>query len=283
MIRRLSPAKVNLVLRVLGKRRDGYHEIASLMQSISLCDELLFTPQPFGIRLRCPGSGLPEDEGNLVFRAAQAFFSRAGVPGGIEIELHKRIPLAAGLGGGSSNAATTLQTLNEINGFPLSRVNLSHLAASLGADVPFFLYGPRAWAFGIGERLEPADSLPPFDLVLLHPPLEVPTGPVYQGLNLGLTNGFIHYSIPRFYTMRDVAQGLWNDLESVTLKRYPELGELKSTLLRQGASGALMSGSGPTVFGIFENGEDARKAAAALTGSGRWDVYTARSLQSLIA
>jgi len=278
MIRRLSPAKVNLVLQVLGKRADGYHEIASLMQAISLYDELTFTTQQQGIRLRCPGSGLPEDEGNLVYRAARDFFSHSGVPGGIAIELHKRIPLAAGLGGGSSNAATTLVTLNEINGFPLSPGALARLAASLGADVPFFLFDTRAWAFGIGERLEPAAPLPPFDLVLLHPPLEVPTGPIYQGLNLGLTNAIIHYSIPRFYTVYDVAQGLWNDLESVTLKRHPELRELKNLLLRQGALGTLMSGSGPTVFGIFESGEDARKAAAALTGSGGWDVYTARSL-----
>ncbi len=279
MIRRLSPAKVNLVLRVLGKRKDGYHEIASLMQAVSLYDELIFYPQKAeGIILRCPGSELPEDERNLVYRAARAFFSRSGVAGGVEIELRKRIPMAAGLGGGSSNAAITLSTLNEICGSPLTRDILSGLAASLGADVPFFLFENRAWAFGIGERLEPADPLPSFDLVLLHPPLEVPTGPVYQGLNLGLTNGPINYSIPRFYTICDVAQGLWNDLESVTLKRHPELQELKNLLLRKGALGTLMSGSGPTVFGIFERGEDARRAAAALTGSGKWGVYTARSL-----
>ncbi|NPU85751.1 MAG: 4-(cytidine 5'-diphospho)-2-C-methyl-D-erythritol kinase [Syntrophaceae bacterium] len=278
MIRRLSPAKVNLVLRVLGKRGDGYHEIASLMQAISLHDELIFQQKPQGIKLRCPGSDLPEDERNLVYRAARAFYSRSGISGGVEIELHKRIPMAAGLGGGSSNAAVTLSVLNELYGYPLPADELSRQAASLGADVPFFLSGNRAWAFGIGERLEPADPLPPFDLVLLHPPLEVPTGPVYQGLNLRLTNNPIHYSIPRFYTICDVAQGLWNDLESVTLKRHPELRELKNLLLRRGALGALMSGSGPTVFGIFEKGEDARRAAAALTGSGKWDVYTACSL-----
>ncbi len=241
-------------------------------------DELIFQRRPQGIILRCPGSGLPEDQRNLVYRAAQAFFARSGISGGVEIELHKQIPMAAGLGGGSSNAAVTLSTLNEIHGSPLTAGDLTHLAASLGADVPFFLFGNRAWAFGIGERLEPADPLPSFDLVLLHPPLEVSTGPVYQGLNLGLTNGLIHYSIPRFYTICDVAQGLWNDLESVTLKRHPELQELKNLLLRKGALGTLMSGSGPTVFGIFERGEDARRTAAALTGSGEWDVYTARSL-----
>lgn len=278
MIRRLSPAKVNLVLRVLGKRSDGYHEIASLMQAISLYDELIFHQKPQGITLHCPGSGLPEDERNLVYRAARAFFSRSCIPGGVEIELRKQIPMAAGLGGGSSNAAIALSTLNEIYGFPLSTDELIRLAASLGADVPFFLSGSQAWAFGIGERLEPADPLPSFDLVLLHPPLEVPTGPVYKGLNLALTNGLIHYSIPRFYTICDLAQGLRNDLESVTLKRHPELQELKNLLLRKGALGALMSGSGPSVFGVFEKGEDARRAAAALTGSGKWDVYTVRSL-----
>jgi len=205
MIRRRAPAKVNLVLRVLGRREDGYHEIASLMQSISLFDELDFSPHQRGIILRCPGNDLPTDGRNLVYRAAAAFFRRTGIAGGVKIELRKRIPMAAGLGGGSSDAAATLSALNELYGAPLPAAELSSLAASLGADVPFFLFGPRAWAFGIGERLEPAAPLPPFHLVLLHPPFEVPTGPVYQGLNLGLTNDIIHYSIPRFYTMRDVA------------------------------------------------------------------------------
>ena len=279
MITKASPAKVNLLLRVIGKRMDGYHDILSLMQRISLGDEMSFAPTGGGILLRCPDSPLPEDESNIVYRAARLFLARVAEPKGVEIILRKQIPIAAGLGGGSSNAATTLLALNEISPTPLDRPDLMALAAGLGADVPFFLYGgSTAWASGIGEILTEAPPLPPLWFVLLNPGFAVSTKRVYEALNLGLTKEGLSYSIPCFYTVDDVIRGLTNDLEKVTLTLHPELGHLKHLLLSNGALGALMSGSGPTVFGIFADEASALAAERNLAQLNRWSVFRARSL-----
>lgn len=261
MIRALSPAKVNLCLHVLAKRQDGYHEIASLMQRISLCDEMTFKKLNRGIRVCCPDSDLPENEENIAFRAAQSFFARfPQIEGGIEITIHKRIPVAAGLGGGSSNAATTLMTLNEIYKTPCSKETLMEIGGNLGADVPFFIFAQPAWAFGIGERLQAAENIPSHVLVLVNPGFPLSTKMIYQGLNLRLTNKAIHYSIPRFCSIRDLAKGLFNDLEAVSVGMHPVISDIKEELLRHGALSALMSGSGPTVFGIFESEQQADAA-----------------------
>jgi len=279
MTRRASPAKLNLFLKVLGRRADGYHEIASLMQQIDLCDEMDFAVTDSGIRLQCPGSGLPEDERNIVYRAAGKILEETGHRGGVEIVLRKRIPVAAGLGGGSSNAATTLSALNEILHLNVSAERLQALGASLGADVPFFLFGRSAWAFGIGDRLQPAPEIPPLEFVLVNPGYEVSTRSVYQGLNFTLTNQPNHYSIPRFFTAGDLAKGLHNDLETVTLKLHPDLVQWKERLVSHGALGALMSGSGPTIFGIFDREDRAAQAEAALRRFGNCAVFRARSLR----
>jgi 4-diphosphocytidyl-2-C-methyl-D-erythritol kinase len=273
-----SPAKINLILKVLRRREDGYHDIASLMQKVSLSDEMQFTPSGQGIVLTCPGSDLPTDEGNLVVRATRALFTEAGFAGGVEIALRKRIPTAAGLGGGSSNAATTLVVLNDLFRFGFDRVRLIRIGARLGADVPFFIYGSTAWAFGIGDLLEPAVIPSGMWLVLVNPGFEVPTKWVYQSLNLPLTNTAVKYSIPSFSGVRDLAAALSNDLEKVTVRQYPVLAELKGFLLRQGAIGSLMSGSGPTVFGIFDNEPDAIKAEGALRTSYAYAVFRAQTI-----
>jgi 4-diphosphocytidyl-2-C-methyl-D-erythritol kinase len=278
MISKASPAKVNLHLRVLRKRGDGYHDILSLMQRISLCDEITFSSRASRVVVHCPDSVLPEDEGNIVYRAAVAFLARTGVLPGIEITILKRIPIAAGLGGGSSNAATTLMTLNEMAGTPLTQEELMRMGADLGADVPFFIFGNAAWASGIGDRLIKATSFPPLWFVLINPGFAVSTKMVYQQLNLGLTNESINYSIPRFYTFSDLIGGLANDLEKVTLRHHPVLGHVKTLLLENGASGALMSGSGPTVFGIFADEESALLAEKNLRHGNRWSVFGAHSL-----
>jgi 4-diphosphocytidyl-2-C-methyl-D-erythritol kinase len=278
MIAKASPAKVNLQLRVLRRREDGYHDILSLMQKISLSDEMTFSPRAGGIALNCPDSALPDDEGNIVYRAAAAFYARTGVPPGIEITIRKRIPIAAGLGGGSSNAATTLMALNELADHPLTREELMRTGAGLGADVPFFIFGNAAWASGIGDRLVEAPPLPPLWFVLINPGFAVSTKMVYRELNLGLTNGSINYSIPRFYTVDDVIGGLTNDLEKVTLRQHPVLGHFKTLLLENGARGALMSGSGPTVFGVFADAKSALLAEKNLRHGNRWPVFGARSL-----
>jgi 4-diphosphocytidyl-2-C-methyl-D-erythritol kinase len=273
-----SPAKVNLILKVLRRREDGYHDIASLMQKVSLADEMEFAPRKEGIALACPGSDLPTGEGNLVVRAARALFAEAGFTGGVEITLRKRIPTAAGLGGGSSNAATTLTVLNSLFQFGFDRERLIGIGARLGADVPFFIYGSSAWAFGIGEILEPAETPPGMWLVLVNPGFEVPTKWVYQSLNLPLTKTPLKYTIPTFSGVRDLAAALSNDLETVTVARHPVLEELKGFLRRQGALGSLMSGSGPTVFGLFDNEPDAIKAEGALRTSYPYAVFKAQPI-----
>jgi 4-diphosphocytidyl-2-C-methyl-D-erythritol kinase len=273
-----SPAKINLILKVLRRREDGYHDIASLMQKVSLADEMEFAPRREGIALACPGSDLPTGEGNLVVRAARALFAEAGFTGGVEITLRKRIPTAAGLGGGSSNAATTLTVLNSLFQFGFDRERLIGIGARLGADVPFFIYGSSAWAFGIGEILEPAKMAPGMWLVLVNPGFEVPTKWVYQSLNLPLTKTPLKYTIPTFSGVRDLAAALSNDLETVTVARHPVLEELKEFLRRQGALGSLMSGSGPTVFGLFDNEPDAIKAEGALRTSYPYAVFKAQPI-----
>jgi 4-diphosphocytidyl-2-C-methyl-D-erythritol kinase len=278
MISKASPAKVNLSLQVLGRRKDGFHDIVSLMQRISLCDEMTFSPTAGRIIVRCPDSPLPEDEGNIVYRAAAAFHSRMKTPRGIEITIRKKIPIAAGLGGGSSNAAATLMTLNEIAGYPLNREELMMMGSDLGADVPFFIFGKTAWVTGIGDHMTEAGPFPRLRYVLVNPGFAVSTKMVYQNLNLGLTNQTINYSIPRFYTFKDLIGGLTNDLEKVTVRLHPVLDNIKTLLLENGARGALMSGSGPTVFGIFTDEESALLAEENLGQCNRWSVFGAHSL-----
>lgn len=278
MIFRQSPAKVNLYLKVLRKREDGYHDLATLMQRINLCDEMTFALRTEGVSLRCLDANLPENEDNIVYRAAQALFSYVSHPGGAAITLKKQIPVAAGLGGGSSNAATTLIALNELLGSPCNQEELLHIGATLGADVPFFIFGRTAWASGIGERLEDACNIPGFWFVLVNPGFALSTKIVYEKLNFTLTKDSINYSIPRFCKAGDVAAGLHNDLEKVSVSLHPELTGIKQHLLDRGAMGALMSGSGPTVFGLFATEDEAKTAAADLKRISSWSVFVARTL-----
>jgi len=275
-----APAKINLFLRVLRKRADGYHDIFSLMQKITLYDELIFYPRPKGIVLNCPGTNLPTNDDNLVVRAAKAIFSYCNYPYGMEINLIKKIPMTAGLGGGSSDAATTLMALNKICALKLKKDELINLGAKIGADVPFFIFGNTALASGIGDKLKHLRNLPQLNLILIKPDFELSTKMVYENLNLRLTRVKNNYSIPRFLVLGDIVQGLHNDLESVSLEIHPELAGLKKMLLRQGALGALMSGSGPTVFGIFRNGKEAEKNLEVIRKevSGQCMVFLAKSM-----
>jgi len=278
MIQRLAPAKVNLHLKIIRKREDGYHDLATLMQRISLFDEMTFCPRERGIIIRCPGNPLLENDQNIAYRAAELLISETAWPHGLEITLTKHIPLAAGLGGGSSNAAATLLALNEIMNMPLSKTDLMRLGAKLGADVPFFIYERTAWAFGIGDRLEELPDPPPLFFLLINPGFELSTKTVYENLNFALTKAPIHYSIPRFLNVRDVIEGLHNDLEKVSIGMCPVIGKLKNLLLGHGALGALMSGSGPTVFGIFRTEEETIQAGKALREVGGWTLLGAHSL-----
>jgi 4-diphosphocytidyl-2-C-methyl-D-erythritol kinase len=276
----MAPAKINLFLHVMRKRADGYHDIFSLMQKITLYDELIFSPRPKGIVLDCPGTNLPTDDDNLVVRAAKAIFSYSHYPHGMEITLVKKIPMTAGLGGGSSDAATTLMALNKICSLKLKKDELIKLGAKIGADIPFFIFGNTALASGIGDKLKHLRNLPQLNLILIKPAFELSTKMVYENLNLRLTMGKNNYSIPRNLDLSDIIQGLHNDLESFSLKIHSELADLKKMLLRYGALGALMSGSGPTVFGIFRNGKEAEKNLEVIRKEvqGKCQVFLAKSL-----
>ena len=278
MVKAFSPAKLNLYLRVLNKRADGYHNIITRMHKIDLMDTLEFREKGTRLVLKCPGFPQLENEENIICRAVRSLQEETGLDAALEITLHKIIPTAAGLGGGSSNAATTLMTLNEMFALHLSRERLMTIGARLGADVPFFIFGDRAWASGIGDHLESAGKLPPLWCVLVNPGVEISTREVYEGLKLGLTNHIINYSIPQLSTVTEIGEGLHNDLEKVSFVFFPELKTIKERMLEMGAFGALMSGSGPTIYGLFDHGGIARRTVEVLGKNKNWFVKTVRFL-----
>jgi len=245
-----SPAKVNLTLEILKKREDGYHEVRTILQKISLHDTLLFSlKKGKEISIMTDNPDLPTGKENLVYRAAQRILKKSDYKGGVRVEIKKKIPLGAGLGGGSSNAAMTLKALNQLLGLDLSEKELMEMGVGIGADVPFFFLEGAAIGSGIGERLEKI-GLPVLWYVLIYPNFEVSTRWAYQ--NFVLTKSQFHINLHKFTrTPEDISRGLRNDLEGVVSKEYPQIGIMKKMLRSAGALGALMTGSGPTVFGIF--------------------------------
>jgi len=283
-----APAKVNLYLKVLGRREDGYHEIRSLIQMVGLYDLLVFQEERSDIQLAIKNASLPADRSNLVFRAAEALQSAAFQgerPKGVSIRLTKNIPIAAGLGGGSSDAAATLIGLNRLWGLRWSRERLAELGGRLGSDVPFFLYGPTAWVFGRGERIERAAPGKPGWMVLVNPGISVSTAWVYQEFSrkLGLTKTDREITINKFIghipSIREIFQRSLNDLEAVTLEAFPQLTQIKKELLSLGGKGVLMSGSGPTLFAYFSEYASAKEAAAAFEKRDSVKVWVARLLR----
>ena len=247
-------AKINLALEVLGKRPDGYHEVAMIMQSVSLHDTLILSLQESDITLICDRPELPCDHSNLAYRAAELLRREVGVTQGVQIELTKRIPLAAGLAGGSTDAAAVLKGLNRLWGLALSPVELEQLAARLGSDVPFCLWGGTSLATGRGEMLTPLPDFTGHGVVLANPSLQVSTAWVYGNYRDAAGNrrrdiSSLRHSIeqPDFSAVADT---LFNDLETVTVPAYPQVAEIQEQLLQAGAAGVLMSGSGPTVFAL---------------------------------
>jgi 4-diphosphocytidyl-2-C-methyl-D-erythritol kinase len=270
----LSPAKINLFLQVTGKRPDGYHELFSLMCCVSLFDTILLQFDGNLIEIDSDHPQIPLDETNLAHKAAALFYRKLQTERGLKITIEKSIPVAAGLGGGSSNAASVLQGLNCYYDFPFSREQLISMGRRLGADVPFFLFEKPALVSGIGEKLEVYGDLPPYHVILIYPGFGVSTAEVFQNLNLGLTNckkKFKKFSFRK--TGYDVSRHLCNDLEAVTASRHPVITSVKEQLLKHGAEGALMSGSGPTVFGLFSEQDKAAEALQALGRHTRWKSY----------
>ncbi|MBQ8338901.1 MAG: 4-(cytidine 5'-diphospho)-2-C-methyl-D-erythritol kinase [Clostridia bacterium] len=266
-------AKINLYLEVVGKRPDGYHDLVTVMQSISLADELSIEKrQERGVLLTIDGD-FPTNENNLVVRAANAYFAASGVPFGIEVKLKKRIPVSAGLGGGSADAAATLRGLNALDGMRFSERELIDIAVGIGADVPFCLVGGSKLCRGIGEAMTEVANARSFPLVVAKAGEGVSTPAAFAALDrayndfrnfdrsvvpetllTGMANGNISHTV----------SGLFNRFESVIEPTRPAVSALKRELLANGALAAQMSGSGPAVFGIFADMETATAAAAAL-------------------
>lgn len=262
-IRRLCPAKVNLYLRVLRRRPDGYHDLVTVMQPLALADELIVTPLAApGLTLECDHPELPQGEDNLVWRAAVSFARETNWQPAVHLVLRKRIPVAAGLGGGSSDAAAVLLALNSLTGAPLAHAALHRLAGRLGADVPFFLERRPAVGRGIGTELTSID-LPPYWYVLLNPNLPVATAWVYRQLDLSSLSPAAEGQ-PDSWEPQHPERWVRNDLESVTLKHFPELAEWLQALGELGAEARGMSGSGPTLFGLFPTFEEGKRAAREL-------------------
>ena len=263
MLERLSPCKVNLLLNVLGRRADGFHELETVLQPLRLFDRLRFGRAPQGIQLTCNVPGLPTDARNLVYRAAELFLEAARVKEGVRLELQKNIPLAAGLGGGSGNAATTLLGLNELFGGPLGPEELQRLAASLGSDVPFFLQTQPALATGRGERIEPLEPFPALRgaaFLLVHPGFGIATPWAYQQLArfpqaVNGRPGRARELVARLQSADLATAGaeFYNSLEAPALEKYPLLELFQEFLRANGAAATLMSGSGSTTFAVFPN------------------------------
>jgi 4-diphosphocytidyl-2-C-methyl-D-erythritol kinase len=275
-----SFAKINLALAVLGKRSDGYHELRTVFQTIDLHDELEFHPSAT-LSLECSGMpDLPMEE-NLVWKAADRLRLAAGVDRGCRIVLRKRIPTGAGLGGGSSNAAAALLGLEKFWSLALPAGRLTGLAAGLGADVPFFLEGGTALGIGRGDEIYRLPSFPSVDLALVYPGVHVSTAEAYRSLKLRLTATESAIKIQgfcgRLHLGHECLPMIFNDFETSVLPAHPAIREAKELLGGLGASAAMMSGSGSSVFGFFSNEESALAAVAGLRRPD-WQVFPAKTL-----
>jgi 4-diphosphocytidyl-2-C-methyl-D-erythritol kinase len=266
-----SPAKINLFLEVLGRRPDGYHEIVSVMQVIDLCDEVALAPRPAGIRVATAGATLPDGPENLAYRAAACLLEAAGCDAGVEIQLTKHIPVAGGLGGGSSNAAAVLIGVNRLYGLGWTVAALGRLAATLGSDVPFFLSGGLCLVTGRGETLQPLPAWPPRWLVIANAGHPVSTAWAYGEVSSKLTAGQGRVTLPAF-TGKDglpwPPAWVFNRFEEVVLPHRPEIGALKALLQQGGGAPVLMSGSGGSVFAVVPDGPTAARLAAQAEAAG---------------
>jgi 4-diphosphocytidyl-2-C-methyl-D-erythritol kinase len=299
-----APAKINLYLKVLNKRPDGYHNISSLFQMVSLYDRLRFRSAPEGVSLITRGEPVSAGSDNLIHKAAERLMQTWRRKGGVAIELEKRIPLGAGLGGGSSDAAATLLGLKRLWRLRIPNSDLMDMALELGSDVPFFMNGPTAFVRGRGEKIVPCRLAKPWWLLIVNPGIQVSTAWAYRELaalrekpKSGLTNSPEETKIPSLndipgirstgghkgqrIVVKEVLRLLENSLESVTSARHPVILDIKAKLSAAGALGALMSGSGSTVFGLFSNRKAAKLAADRLKSGSGWRVWIVKTLQQL--
>ena len=273
-----APAKVNYLLDVIRRRPDGYHDLRMVMQRVNLCDEISIrlTDDP-KLTVTCGKSGVPDGPGNIAWKAARIMLDLAGTEQGASLSITKNIPVAAGLGGGSSDAATVLMGMNKLLELNLPDQRLMEIGVKLGADVPFFIFKKTALAEGIGEKLLAMPDMPRLWVLLVNPGVHVSTAWVYQNLKLTSRGGLA--KLPSFFNDAEaVCSLLSNDLESVTIPAFPIIADIKNSMLRQGALGAMMSGSGPTVFGLFRDRESSETARDALARESEWFVAAVETL-----
>lgn len=258
-----SYAKINLTLDILSKRSDGYHTIETIMQTVNLFDLIIVDKCENGIKITTNKKYLPTNNKNIAYTACEEFFAKTGIRGGAKILIHKNIPVAAGLAGGSGNAAATLAALNMLYGKPLDDEELCELGLRLGADVPYCLTGGTLLAGGIGEKLQPIKPMKNCIVLLVTPPISVSTAQIYTDFDSVEKTIFPDTSAMLDAIEREdffaVCKNLSNTLEGVTVNQHPVIGGIKQKMINNGAVGAIMSGSGPTVFGFFD---DFKKAKA---------------------
>lgn len=260
-----SYAKINLTLDVLGKRADGYHTVKMLMQTVSLFDLVLVDKTQHNISLSSNLKYLPTNEKNIACKAAELFLRRTGASGGARIMIHKNIPVAAGLAGGSGNGAAVLCAMNMLYNTNLSPAELCEMGAELGADVPYCIMCGTCLAEGIGEILTPLTEMPPCYILIVKPPINISTASIYEQIDSVPIQSrpdtdAIIAAIERG-SISETAALLCNVMEAVTMKQHPVIGGIKKKLIGNGALGAVMSGSGPSVFGIFDDFGKAKQSA----------------------
>lgn len=274
-------AKINLSLDVIRKREDGYHEVRMIMQSIGLHDDVVINAMDTGIEVTCNRHWVPTGSENIAYKAARALMDKCGLKKGIRIKIHKNIPVAAGLAGGSTDAAAVLKGMNMLFSLNLSEKDLMILGKQVGADVPFCIKGGTMLAEGIGEVLTDIKPFSNVCIVLVKPKIGVSTAWVYNNLNLkNITSRPDTDSLIKAIEDNDlyyIAGNMRNVLESVTIEKYTVIKEIKDKLVELGALGSMMSGSGPTVFGIFENEQKARYAYQKIKCS-KWECFVTETL-----
>ncbi len=275
----LAPAKVNLYLEILGKRPDGYHELQTLMHRVDLGDEMEISLEGQGINLVADGKGIPEGRENLACRAAQVFFEELGIQRGLKIRLKKRIPVAAGLGGGSSDAATVVMGLNDLLETGWAQDRLMALGMKIGADVPFFIFQKPALAGGIGERLTPVGFPEPIWFLMLIPPFPISTAWAYAAYDRLSNKGKEPIPLKDSYVdITEILPVMRNDLEAAAFLMFPQIRRMKEELLAKGAQGALMTGSGPVTYGIFSSKKEAEQTEKVITLPTGWKTIICRGI-----
>lgn len=277
-----SYSKINLTLNILGKRRDGYHNIETIMQSINLADRIFIKEEKEGLKIKCSHPLVPVDTQSLTYRSAEKILNRYRIKKGVKIEIDKKIPLASGMAGGSANSASILVGINKLFALNSSNKDLREIGEELGMDVPFCIQNGTALAYHKGEKVTPLPPInPPLWIIIINPGFEIPTKWAYNNLDLGLIKREKNNTIAMLKALKEgglegIAKNLFNSFEGLVIKKYPEIGKIKDRLVEGGALGALMSGSGPTVFGIAQNKEQALRIYEKLKSEYKsiWAVHT---------